>query len=289
VRPLRDADDRIGFYVLAGGILPGWSGAQVQVSWDGGLTFASVAEVPVGATLGYLTIALNDAPPETVDYYSVATVHIYRDELDSVTFAQLINEANGIVIGDEVMQFQTATLVDTDTYELTTLTRGRLGTDAVEHAIGERFALLSGAVFIEVDRANVGRDVTVRGVSYGTPADSAPTDTYTFACNAQLEYAPVMFIGARDGSNNVTVTWSGAGRIGANTTATHGVYFSHYEVTFTTPGSSNSVSKTTTDQTYAYTAAEQTIDFGSVPASLSVSIVQVNTITGDGPALTGTI
>lgn len=287
VRPLRDADDRIGFYVAPGALLGGWTGCQVQASWDGGLTYAPVADVQVGASLGYLTAALAYHPASTIDNFHTLTVHLFRDSLASVTFEQLINEANGALVGDEVIQFQTATLIAPRTYQLTGLARGRLGTDAVAHVANERFVLLAGCVFVESDRTRVGKTLTLRGVSYGTAEDAATAADYTFACNAQLEFAPNYFADTRDGSNNVTVTWSGAGRLGANTSAEHGQYFTHYAIAFTFGGTT--VTKTSTSESYAYDAATQTTDFGSPPASLAVSITQVNSITGAGPALTGTV
>lgn len=291
VRPLRDADDKVGAYVAVGGMFPGWYGAQVQMSTDGGLTFRPVAETSVSAAMGFNSVALGYHPADTIDNYNTLTVQLFDDanSLSSITFAQLINEGNAAMLGTEVIQWQTATLVDSDpvTYQLTGLARGRLGTTAAAHAIGDQFVPLSSAMFVEIGREWIGRTLTFRAVSLGTAEDATDTENVTFACYAQKEYAPVLFAGTRDGSNNVVVTWSGAGRIGSNTTAAHGQYFSYYSIAFTSGGTT--VTKTSTTESYSYTAAAQTTDFGSPPASLSVSITQVNSITGAGTALTGTV
>lgn len=291
IRPLRDADDKLGAYVAVGGMFPGWYGAQVQMSTDSGLTYTPVAQSDVSAAMGFNSVALGYHGAETIDNFNTLTVQLFDDanSLSSITFAQLINEGNGAMLGDEVIQWQTATLTSSDpvTYQLTGLARGRLGTTAAAHAIGDLFVPLASAMFVEIGREWIGRTLTFRAVSLGTTEDATDTQDVTFTGKSQTEYAPVALAGTRDGSSNLALTWSGAGRMGANVTAAHGVYFTGYRITFTVGGTT--VTKTSTTESYTYTAADQTTDFGAPQASFTVNVYQLNSITGAGPALTGTV
>jgi hypothetical protein len=86
--------------------------------------------------------------------------------------------ANAAVVGNEFLQFQTATLGGPGQYVLGGLLRGRLGTDDAvgSHVAGERFALLDGLealVRVCDGLARVGVPSTYKVVSLYQPFDDA--------------------------------------------------------------------------------------------------------------------
>lgn len=157
---LRDADDRPGFYLA---VAPDsisvatdqWKGANVAGSWDD-VDYASLLSVLEAATVGEaLTVlpAWNGGP--VFDEASVLRVEMLGQLSSTSRAAMLLDEAvNALLVGDEVVRFRNAELVDADedrgryTYQLTGFIRGFRGTEWAMggHVVGERCVLLNRGV-----------------------------------------------------------------------------------------------------------------------------------------------
>ena len=94
-----------------------------------------------------------------------------------------------------------------------------------------------------------------------------------FSGESQKENTPAYLQAQRTGGN-IVITWQGVGRLGAGTLVGMGLYFSHYLV------SVNGVTQTTT---------EETITVTDPSGIVTISVQQVNTITGAGEAASITI
>lgn len=285
---LADSHDLLGFYVAVAGMLSGWHGALIQGTISAGAVWTDLATITDASVIGKLQTSLAAAPGEVIDYVNTVRVSV-TDELESITFAELLSERNACLIGEELMQFQTATLIEEGVYELSVLTRGRLNTQAVAHSYGERFVLLNAPEFIEAPSSWIGADILLRAVSLGTAEDANASESFEWSpALIQTEWAPFHFEGERDGSDNVAFSWIGRARLGTNLAPIHSVNFLGYRVTIT-KGASSVVKSLTFEQSFAYSAAEQTIDFGGATGTLAISIEAMNRFTGASAALTGTI
>lgn len=157
---LRDADDQPGFYLA---VAPDsinvatdqWKGANVASSWDD-VDYASVLSILEAATVGEaLTVlpAWSGAP--VFDEASVLQVEMLGQLASTSRGAMLLDESvNALLVGDEVVRFRNAELVDADedrgryTYQLTGFIRGFRGTEWAmgSHVAGERCVLLNRGV-----------------------------------------------------------------------------------------------------------------------------------------------
>ncbi len=182
---LRSADNVPGVYLAAQGLLPGWVGADIYLSTDGGTSEQKVATITDAAVMGSLAISCDE---DGADSSGLITVDILKGgELDSITDDQMAARLNGFaLITDgvaEVGQFKTAT-EDADIerrYDLTDVLRGQLGTDAAPHLAGDRFVLLDGAVkFLPLDVEHAGKTLIFRAVSIGTAPANNPTTSIVF-------------------------------------------------------------------------------------------------------------
>lgn len=284
---LSDLDDRLGFYVAVSGVKDGWRGAIIQTRLNDGDPWTDMATVTTASVMGNLLTELPNASWDVIDYLNTVTVDV-NGSLSSITLEQLLNEQNGCVIGEEICQFMTADLLSDDTYDLSTLTRGRLNTATAAHAVGTRFVLLNAPVFIEAPSTWIGQTIQIRAVTIGTVADNNPVLSVMWQpAYSQTEWPPVAFIGTRDTSNNVGISWVGQGRLGSNKDAKPSQFLDGYQVTIT----KGAVSKiyTTINQSFPYSAVQQTADFGSATGTLTISIVAMNRITGASAALIGSI
>jgi hypothetical protein len=170
---LRTADSTPGMYVAACGTLDGWNGCALEMSVDGGETFSTVTTITSPAVIATLAAAAG-ATDATLQVTTRA-----GDELESVSDAQLAARANGFALGTgspEVGQFKTATEDTANSYTLTDVARGQLGTPAATHVAGEPFVLLDSAVqFLPLDLSLAGKTLIFRPVTFGTLEADAPT------------------------------------------------------------------------------------------------------------------
>lgn len=295
IYPLRDQDDKFGFYVACTGVMPGWPGALIQWSIDGGATWANGPQVRTKAIIGTLVSPLPYSMPEVVDETNTLRVYINDRSLSSITEEQFLQEQNGFAIVGidgmvEVGMFQTAVDEGDGVFALTTLARGRNGTESVMHATDEQFVMLADAVFVETPTSLLGKQIQVRAVTLGTPpGNNASYDEDFTTAYIQTEHPIGWFTSYRTSDDGVSLYWSGSGLLGTPANSFYGSRFIGYDITFS--DGVDSVTKTNLGQSYLYSAADQTADFGSpvTVGNLTVSIRQRNSITGLGPAYTETI
>lgn len=173
---LRAQDNVPGMYIAACGLVPGWDGCVVELSTNGGDSFRPIANITSPATMGYLR---NPIGPAT----EPIRVTLYPDgELSSATV-----DSNGIEAGvniaaimtadvGEVIQFQTATALGNETYDLSSIDRGLNDTVPANHGYPDPFVLLNDAViFVPIDVIFAGQTLVFRAVTNGTSSDAAQT------------------------------------------------------------------------------------------------------------------
>jgi hypothetical protein len=298
---LRDQDDDPGFYVAACGYTTGWPGCVVYRSADGGVTWAEATSVLTPAKIGFggNTPLPNFAGGNVFDEISTVEVHLYAGaELASATRLAVLNGANAMLLGSEIIQFRDATLVSAGIYTLSGLLRGRRGTEWAmsSHTFGERAVLLEAATLrrIVVPTSDIGAERHYRGVTIGRTLASAQVQPYTHAAIGLEPYSPVRLRGTRDGSLNLTTTWIRRTRVGGEwrdyvdvplgeTTESYEVEI--WDSAYTTLKRTIAASTPTA----SYTAAQQTTDFGSAQATVYTRIYQLSATTGRGYVLQGTV
>jgi hypothetical protein len=157
---LRDADDQPGFYLAAAPdsinvATDQWKGANVASSWDD-VDYASLLSILEAATVGEaLTVLPAWSGGPVFDEASVLRVEMLGQLSSTSRASMLLDESvNALLVGDEVVRFRNAELVDADedrgryTYQLTGFIRGFRGTEWAmgSHVAGERCVLLNRGV-----------------------------------------------------------------------------------------------------------------------------------------------
>ena len=271
---LRDQDDELGVYLAVCGQSSAWYGAQILVSTDGGANFFEAMQIETPATIGE---TLTDLEQEiSAEYPSDQSVEVLVNfPLESLTYDNLLKNGNRCVIGDELMQFQFAVLlgmVDTEYhYRLSGLVRGRKATDPEFWPTGTRFVVLDSSIaFLQAQQWMLGKEIQIKPVSLGLTEDETVATAYDYLEGVSQREFPVHYVTAvRDGSNNVTVSFIGRGRLGIETAPRNGKYFTGYRVKF-----SNGHTIDTSNMTATYNSA---------PGGLTVQVCALNSVTGEGP------
>lgn len=295
---LRDVDNDPGFYVAASGYTTGWPGCVLYKSTDGGASWAPIATITIAAVCGSALTALASGPTEIFDEGNTVDVQILNGEsLSSTSKLNVLNGANAALLGSdgrwELIQFKTATLVAGGQYRLSGLLRGRRGTGwaCSTHQAGDKFILLSASTIRRITPATseIGLARKYKAVTIGSTLDSARSIDFTDSGSGLKPYALVHIKGARDGAGNLTISWIRRTRIGGGwadyVDVSLGESSEAYEIDILdgTGAVKRTISGLTTP-TAAYSAADQTTDFGAPQGSVHVKIYQLSAIVGRGYA-----
>lgn len=299
---LRDDDNRPGFYMALKGSSTPWLGASVYYGFDD-VNYLFDDSTPTATVFGTCATVLGNWTRGTVfDESSVVQVNIDTDELSSTTREAMLNDEtiNAAVIGNELVQFRTATLVSTGIYNLTGFLRGRKGTEwaSIGHGSSERFVLLDATSmrFALLDTSELGRQQFRKAVTTGQRLSAVAPETITPAGVNLKPYSPVYVAANRDAADTI-LTWIRRTRLstrfGGPTpgAAPLGEESERYEVDIYTASNFLTVvrSMSSTEPTVTYTAAQQTADFGSPQSVLHIKVYQVSAIVGRGYAATASV
>ena len=300
--PLRDQDNDAGFYAAAGRSTAGytWTGAVVHRSIDGGTTWSAVASVASEAYIGTLIADVPAGITTVWDLENEIIVNLSSGALESRLEDAVIGGANAAAIGAhgrwEIIQFLNVEAISDTQYRLTGLLRGRRGT---EHNVGltvsgDQFVLISGpGIFrVPMQTTEIGQERQYRAATLGTIASSAEVQAFTGAGEALMPFSPVHITGARDGSSNLTIAWVRRGRLGEELPDGADIPLSEatesYEVDVM-DGVTVARTLTATVQSVAYSAAQQTTDFGAPQSSVVARVYQLSATVGRGTAGEATV
>jgi len=272
--------------------------ANIFRSHDDGLTWEYVATSNANAEAGAAATVLAAGPVDFFDEANTVDVVLLQGTLSSRSEADILNGYNAALIGDEILQFKTATLIAANTYRLSGLLRGRNGTESLvgSHAIGDRFILLSSENLVKLPTSTADwfHPVQYRiGPSVcAITSDYYSTVSYTSDGTVAKPFAPCHLTGSRDGSGNLTINWIRRSRKDFSwqpyVDAALSEGSERYEIDVYN-GAAVVRTISATASTAVYTAAQQTADFGSAQASVNVKIYQLSDIRGRGWPAEGAI
>lgn len=272
---LRDADDRLGYYVAIAGTTGNWSGAQVELSTDGGANYIDSYTGYADSVMGDLITGLPMHARAYPDYTNTVQVELLRTdmELQSTDLGGMMNRVNLAIIGNEIVNFESADEVSPGVWELSGFLRGRKGSPIETHSTGTRFVLLNRQqlFFIDAELFNLGQDLTFRATSVG--GTTQVVETVTLDGMSQTERQPAYLTASRAGGD-IVIDWQGVGRLGGGVNVGMGAYFEYFLVT---------VNGT------QYTTPTEGLTVADPGGSVTITVSQYNDLTGTGPAASITI
>lgn len=303
INMIRDADDDAGFYAAACALDPAatWRGAVLYASQDEGASYQSLATILSESVMGYTTDALGDFNSGNIpDEINSVNLTLLQGSLSSTDFTGLLNGTNACVIGQEIVHFRDATLESNGSYTLRGFLRGRRGSEYAmgSHAAADRFILLDTATLVRVAQttADIGIAKLYKGVSSGSTLAATTAKSFTNEGTGLKPYAPVHLGGGRDASGNLTLAWTRRNRLDGAWRNLVDVPMSEateaYVVRIYTDGTYATVARTIegiTSPTTAYSAADQTSDFGSPQATVYFDVRQLSAVVGPGHAARGSV
>ncbi|MDD5587275.1 MAG: phage tail protein [Alphaproteobacteria bacterium] len=288
---LRAADDQPGVYAAVSG-LAGWPGASLWRAADG-VNYGNLAGFSTAATAGIAATGLPNSPAVYMDRASTVNVQLLRGTLASCGDADLLNGANAALLGDEIIQFQTATLLGPGLYALSNLLRGRRGTESAtgSHIVGERFVLLTeGALqFVPALLTDRGRTYDFRALSNGQALGNAHDVEFAYSLLTLRPLAPVHVAGNKSGGigSDMTISWKRRARKNGDWIDNVDVPLDEpselYDVEIMNGDSAVRTFSNVTEPALVYAAAQQSADWGgNIPAQFAVNVCQLSARYGRG-------
>jgi len=268
-----------------------WPGATLHRSRDGGASYDMVHAGTLEVIGGTALTVLPAADPHFTDTTSSVEVHLEHGQLIPVTPEAFQGGGNLAMLGSELIQFREAELIAEGTYRLRHFWRGRRGTEwAVSlHATGERFTWIDQAVYdVEVELGE--RYVTRqwKAVTNGLDSASATAQAYAVQSENLKPWSVSGYRQMRQPTGDWVLEWRGRARFtGAwidGGQASPDPDFLAYRVTIYSDATYTTVVRTLDQadsgdwqvaQTYTYSAADQTTDFGAPQTVLYAIVRQV--------------
>jgi hypothetical protein len=291
---VKDTDTDFGIYVAATGNAA-WRNAGLYISRNNGSSYDFAKSLLAKTITGTCSNTLGTASEFTRDLGNSIEIAITSGTLESLNEIDFMNGRNCALVGNEIIYFKNATLTAATTYVLTELLRGRRGTEwaIAGHAASERFVFLSGYLErVEGQTLDLNTQRLYKApISTQTLADITATG-FTTTGKSLKPYAPCQIKGIRDVNGNLTINWVRRTRKGGKLLDYKDVDLSElseaYEVDILSGSTIVRVLSSATP-TVSYSAANQVVDFVSVPSSVNVKIYQLSSYVGRGYAGVATI
>ncbi|RUP11106.1 glycoside hydrolase/phage tail family protein [Hyphomicrobium sp.] len=278
--------------------------AAMQKPWPGSVAvFASSLETSyqlkaiagAPATLGVTLDDLEAGPEGRIDRRASLRVRLTNGTLSSADIIAMLAGANLAALrspnGDcEIIQFQTAELVDAQTYRLSGLLRGQFGTEgAMANPLpaGAQFVLLDGAV-TSVPLRESEQKVSLNW-RYG-PGNrdigdaSYVTEPFAYQTLGLRPLSPARVKGVR-ASGDLQISWIRRTRSGGDNwelpEVPLGEESESYEVDIL-DGATVKRTLRASSPNVTYSSADQITDFGAAQSSVTVKVYQTNVVFGRG-------
>ena len=279
-----------GFYVAMRGDTDAWTGGSLYSSVDG-VDYTLVKDFSVASGIGTLS---NDfgAPVNGFDIWdniTEITVVIDNSQLSSQSELNILAGANPILIGDEVIQYENATLIAANTYKLTKLLRGRAFTqENAVHTAGERVVVLDNTVKkVTTSTSLIGQNRYYKALSAGQALAEVSPVQYTYN-GVNLKPGASTHLTTTTVANDITVDWVRVARVnnawidGAGIVLAESNEIYEVDIIETSTGDIKNT-YTTTSSTLVYSTIEQIADFGSIQTTdITFKIYLMSSIVGRG-------
>jgi hypothetical protein len=275
-----------------------WRGAVIYRSSDG-VSFTDYAAITTAVAWAKATTVLPVYERWGVwDTENALEVLVQSPglEFESRTELEVLDGANLLLIGQEIVQFRDAEQLGPLEWRLSNLLRGRRGTEWAmsTHQVGEAVLVLDPTTLTRassLDEVGLGR--LYKAVSIGSDPSVPAAVAFTNEAASLKPYAPVHVEGSRNGDGDLTITWVRRTRYGGEWRDLIDVPLNEaseaYEVDILDGAGQVVRTLSSTAPSVAYDAADQTADFGAVQSAIDVTVYQLSVAVGRGFAGRATV
>jgi hypothetical protein len=265
-----------------------WVGATLLEAASEAGPYAAAASILGEGRIGYAATALGTGPRHTWDMGNTVDLAFDRSEgPESVTQAQVLDGANALLLGEEIIQFRDAAMIAADTWRLSVLLRGRRGTRMVAHDAGEQAIILSGGSGLTwrgIEPSAIGQSTYLRALPRDGEIDQTAIVPFAPTARNLRPFSPCHFAYDVTPAGDIAMTWVRRDRapwrlLAGDTPMSEAV--ERYRVRILA-GSTVVRSIIANSAAATYTAAQQTADFGGPASGITLSVSQYSAVVGYG-------
>ena len=292
IPPLRDSDFYVnGIYWAAAGYLTDWDGATLLKSIDDGDNWESLQSADTASVFGYASTTIGNFTGGNIfDEINILRVEV-NGALSSATWDEVINGANVAIVGNEIIQFRTASLISTGIYDLSGLLRGRRGTEWAmdSHSTSERVVLIEEAAlrWIDLQSTDYNTSRLFGAVTHGDTIEDVSSRYMTYAGVNQKAFAPVHPGAGRLANGDLYLQWTRSVAIDSHwidgRDAGNGMADPTYELTVYSDSGYTTLVRTVTGittESYTYAYADRTAD-GITTGTIYFKVRETGTVNGE--------
>lgn len=289
---IQDSDSEVSplLYYGVGSFGGDWPGGAIfEADLDANeYTLWNSVESSAKTTWGYATEALPTANPNLWDRGNEVNVRTFGT-LTSCTEADIDASptTNLALLGDELINFTTATLEADGTYTLSGFKRGRRGTEwaRATHVAGDAFVLAANLEADAVGLSEVGEDFSFKAQTLGRDLGGAEVIEVDFTGASLKPYAPARVKYSTDGTD-LTGTIIRRTRVGGAWGSTASVALSEnseaYEIDVYVGSTFKRTISITSTNIFTYTAAMMATDGTSLSSRPTFNVYQMSDAVGRG-------
>lgn len=299
------ADDATAHQPYVAAYATPWPGA-VNFYRKVGASFDLNAFLPAASIVGETAWGLYKGPTGRWDEGNTVALLSYGGALTSIDELGLFAGGNTIAIENadgewEALQFLTATLHAPNTYVISRLLRGQLGTERAMRnpvAPGARWALLDRAKLKQLDIATGDRGAALTW-RYGPATEFHDAASYTevaktFNAIGLRPYSPAQIRGRWLTNGDAVVTWIRRTRVGGDDWEALEVPLAApdldvYDIEIMSGATVKRTFSAVSGPSVTYTAAQQTADFGAPQWNFTARIYQLSSTVGRGSPWEGLV
>ncbi len=256
----------------------------------------------LNGSVGHLTAVLSGDVTARWDFQTQLSVKMLTGSLSSLPEELVLNGANLAAVrsslgGWELLQFQSAELVATDTWTLSGLLRGQLGSELEMQAganIDADFVLINQATpALEYSEAEIGIPLQWRvgPANQSISAENFVANEFAPGLRGLTPYSPAHLRSDSSAIGDLSLTWIRRDRLNADAWGLNDIPMSEllerYQVNVTSMGIVLRTWETSSNQTN-YSLADQQSDLLLATGELNIEVSQISDIVGPGtPAKIG--
>lgn len=271
-----------------------WMSTQGDVEAD----YQFLAAIPNKSQMGVADTVLASGPHGYWDNVNTVDVTVWSGTLVNRTAMDVLEGFNLAVIGNEMIGFQTATLLSTGKYRLSNLLRELGDTVSSGHAVNDRFVPLSPGqlAFIALDQSLIGRTIHLKAVHAGGALANATAHQFTYNGGTVRPFRVANMESIRGPSDDeIVTTWEyktthPGYRMFGDQEIPEPLNGERYDVEYR--DASDVLLRTVSNitvRTDTYTEAEQTTDGITPGDTVKVEVFQRGTLVGRGTGVQITV
>jgi hypothetical protein len=203
-------------YIAVVNKLGQFKGINLYYSIDNELHYHYLDNINIEGTIGSVLHKLSPAVAEVIDYHNKIVVVLINGKLESIDYDGLLQGYNLALIGNEIIQFMNAVLIEPNKYELSGLLRGRMGTEhqIIEHQAGDRFVLLDNNLKkIPMSLYLLGVPIKIKVLAEDQELSDVEPVNFTWHANSLKPLSPVNIIIKHLSNGDIHLSWTRRARI----------------------------------------------------------------------------